>query len=78
MRSVTAYTIYHSPNAYLGMWLLRTGLEGLDVTVERRPIFIPRERGLFVGCAHVRRGRRALLWQGPRRLVVEHVRSGIC
>jgi 2-hydroxychromene-2-carboxylate isomerase len=48
MHTVVAYTIYHSPNAYLGMWLLRQGVRGLDVTIERRPIFVPRDRGLFV------------------------------
>jgi 2-hydroxychromene-2-carboxylate isomerase len=46
---VCSYTIYHSPNAYLGTVLLRRALAALpDVELVRRPIYIPRERGLMV------------------------------
>ena len=47
--SVYSYTIYHSPNAYLGTVLLRraiTGLPGAELV--RRPIYVPRERGLLI------------------------------
>jgi 2-hydroxychromene-2-carboxylate isomerase len=47
--SVYSYTIYHSPNAYLGTVLLRRALAELPGTdLVRRPIFIPRERGLMI------------------------------
>lgn len=46
---VHSYTIYHSPNAYLGTVLLRRALGGLPgVELVRRPFYIPRERGLIV------------------------------
>lgn len=46
---VHSYTIYHSPNAYLGTVLLRRALAGLPgVQIARRPIYIPRERGVLV------------------------------
>lgn len=48
-RSVYSYTIYHSPNAYLGTVLLRRVLAGLPgVELVRRPFYIPRERGLII------------------------------
>ena len=46
---VYSYTIYHSPNAYLGTVLLRRALADMPwVELVRRPIYIPRERGLMV------------------------------
>jgi 2-hydroxychromene-2-carboxylate isomerase len=45
---VVSYTIYHSPNAYLGMVLAERRLAGLPVIVRRRPIVIPRARGVKV------------------------------
>ncbi len=46
---VHSYTIYHSPNAYLGTVLLRRALAGLPgVQLVRRPFYIPRERGLMI------------------------------
>ena len=49
--TVTAYsyTIYHSPNAYLGTVLLRRAIAQLpEVQLVRRPIYVPRERGLMI------------------------------
>ena len=47
--AVYSYTIYHSPNAYLGTVLLRRALAGLaEVELVRRPIFVPRDRGLMI------------------------------
>jgi 2-hydroxychromene-2-carboxylate isomerase len=47
--TVHSYTIYHSPNAYLGTVLLRRAIAGLpDVQLVRRPIYVPRERGLMI------------------------------
>ena len=47
--TVYSYTIYHSPNAYLGTVLLRRAIAGLpDVELARRPIYVPRERGRMV------------------------------
>ena len=47
--TVCSYTIYHSPNAYLGTVLLRRALAGVPgVELVRRPIHIPRERGVMV------------------------------
>jgi 2-hydroxychromene-2-carboxylate isomerase len=44
-----SYTIYHSPNAYLGTVLLRRAIAELpDVQLVRRPIYAPRERGLMI------------------------------
>lgn len=52
MKSIEAhsFTIYHSPNAYLGTVLLRRRLaeEGSGVTLVRRPFFVPRERGVLI------------------------------
>src|SRR5215470_14898803 len=46
---VYSYTIYHSPNAYLGTVLLRRAIAGLpDMRLVRRPIYVPRERGLMI------------------------------
>lgn len=48
-RLVHSYTIYHSPNAYLGTVLLRRALAGLSsVELVRRPFYIPRQRGLII------------------------------
>ncbi len=45
---VYSYTIYHSPNAYLGT-VLRRALAGLPgVELVRRPIYVPRDRGLMI------------------------------
>jgi hypothetical protein len=47
--TVHSYTIYHSPNAYLGTLLLRRVIADLpDVQLVRRPIYVPRERGLMI------------------------------
>jgi 2-hydroxychromene-2-carboxylate isomerase len=46
---VYSYTIYHSPNAYLGTVLLRRAIAGLrDVQLMRRPIYVPRLRGVMI------------------------------
>ena len=46
---VYSYTIYHSPNAYLGTALLRRAIAGLPgVELVRRPIYVPRDRGLMI------------------------------
>lgn len=47
--AVHSYTIYHSPNAYLGTVLLRRHLAAIpDGLLVRHPIFVPRERGVLV------------------------------
>jgi 2-hydroxychromene-2-carboxylate isomerase len=47
--AVHSYTIYHSPNAYLGTVLLRRGLAAIpDTVLVRHPIFVPRERGVLI------------------------------
>jgi 2-hydroxychromene-2-carboxylate isomerase len=47
--TVHSYTIYHSPNAYLGTVLLRRAIAGLrDVQLVRRPIYVPRLRGVMI------------------------------
>ncbi len=44
--NVSSFTIYHSPNAYLGTVLLRRRLAmKAYVSLTRRPIFVPRSRG---------------------------------
>ena len=44
-----SYTIYHSPNAYLGTVLLRRAIAELPgVKLVRRPIYVPRERGMMI------------------------------
>jgi 2-hydroxychromene-2-carboxylate isomerase len=49
MRVIESFTIYHSPNAYLGSVILRRRLVGRsDVRVVRRPILVPRSRGVLV------------------------------
>src|SRR6185436_6006009 len=42
------YTIYHSPNAYLGSILAARRLARQPVLIERRPIFVPRARGVKI------------------------------
>jgi 2-hydroxychromene-2-carboxylate isomerase len=47
--SVHSYTIYHSPNAYLGTTLLRRSLSAVpDAVLVRHPFFVPRERGVLI------------------------------
>jgi 2-hydroxychromene-2-carboxylate isomerase len=47
--TVYSYTIYHSPNAYLGTVLLRQSIARLPgVQLVRRPIYVPRKRGLMI------------------------------
>jgi 2-hydroxychromene-2-carboxylate isomerase len=48
MLTVRNYTIYHSPNSYLGVLLADRALAGVPVRVERKPIFIPHDRGVKV------------------------------
>ena len=48
MITIVSYTIYHSPNAYLGVVLAERALNALPVTIERRPICIPKHRGVKV------------------------------
>jgi 2-hydroxychromene-2-carboxylate isomerase len=48
MLKVVCYSIYHSPNAYLGILIADRKLDGLSVEVERRPICIPKTRGVKV------------------------------
>jgi len=48
MIRVLSYTIYHSPNAYLGVVLAERALHGLPIVIERRPICIPKHRGVKV------------------------------
>jgi 2-hydroxychromene-2-carboxylate isomerase len=44
-----SYTIFHSPNAYLGTVLLRRGIADLPrVKLVRRPIYVRRERGVMI------------------------------
>lgn len=45
---VVSYTIYHSPNAYLGIVLANRALAGIPVVHERCPILVPRARGVRV------------------------------
>jgi len=46
---VHSYTIYHSPNAYLGTVLLRRALAGLPgVELVRHPFYIPHQRALMI------------------------------
>ncbi len=47
--SVNSFTIYHSPNAYLGTVLLRRKLAAkAGAVLVRRPIFVPRSRGVLI------------------------------
>ncbi len=49
VRTIASFTIYHSPNAYIGSVLLRRAAEKRnEITIERRPIYVPRERGVLV------------------------------
>ncbi|WP_193196481.1 DsbA family protein [Nostoc sp. MG11] len=48
MIEIDSYTIYHSPNAYIGITLLNRALSGIPVIVQRRPICIPKEQGIMV------------------------------
>ena len=48
MLTVINYTIYHSPNSYLGVLLAERELASLPVRIERKPIFIPPDRGVKV------------------------------
>lgn len=45
---IVEYTIYHSPNSYLGTLLAERLLAELPIQIVRMPIFIPRERGVYV------------------------------
>jgi 2-hydroxychromene-2-carboxylate isomerase len=45
---IVCYSIYHSPNAYLGILLAERALAGLPVEVQRRPLCIPKSRGVKV------------------------------
>jgi 2-hydroxychromene-2-carboxylate isomerase/GNAT superfamily N-acetyltransferase len=65
VRTVVAYTIYHSPNAYLGMELARRRLAGLPVRIERRPLHVPKTRGVKV--ADLVGGRKAPVHAGYHR-----------
>lgn len=47
--SVSSFTIYHSANAYLGTVLLRRSLAAMaGAVLVRRPIFVPRSRGVLI------------------------------
>ena len=48
MITVVSYSIYHSPNAYLGLVLAERALHDLPIAIERRPICIPKQRGVKV------------------------------
>ncbi len=46
---VRSFTIYHSPNAYIGTLLLRRRLADIpNAVLARHPIFVPRDRGVLV------------------------------
>lgn len=45
---VYSYSIYHSANSYIGIILAEKSLRGLPVDIERRPIYIPKKRGIKV------------------------------
>jgi 2-hydroxychromene-2-carboxylate isomerase len=47
--SLYSYTIYHSPNTYLGTVRLRRAIADLPgIELVRRPIYVPRDRGLMI------------------------------
>jgi 2-hydroxychromene-2-carboxylate isomerase len=48
MIEVQSFSIYHSPNAYLGVVLAERALAGLPVIVRRRPLHVPKDRGVRV------------------------------
>jgi 2-hydroxychromene-2-carboxylate isomerase len=54
---VVSYSIYHSANCYLGVILAERALRGLPVVIERRPLCIPKVRGVLV--AHLFGGTEA-------------------
>lgn len=62
MIRVASYTIYHSTNAYLGSILAERALAELPVEFVRRPLCIPKERGVWVADLV---GGRASPRQGP-------------
>jgi 2-hydroxychromene-2-carboxylate isomerase len=45
---VDAFTLYHSSNAYLGTILAERALAGLPVAIARRPLHVPKARGIWV------------------------------
>jgi 2-hydroxychromene-2-carboxylate isomerase len=45
---VVSYTLYHSSNAYLGHFLAARSLGDLPVELERRPLHVPKTRGIWV------------------------------
>lgn len=45
---VYSYSIYHSVNSYIGITLAEKSLWGLPVDIQRRPIYIPKERGIKI------------------------------
>jgi 2-hydroxychromene-2-carboxylate isomerase len=45
---VYSYSIYHSSNSYIGIILAEKSLQSLPVDIIRRPIYIPKERGIKV------------------------------
>jgi 2-hydroxychromene-2-carboxylate isomerase len=45
---VFEFSIYHSSNAYLGHFVAEHALRDLPVEVVRRPLCVPKERGLWV------------------------------
>jgi 2-hydroxychromene-2-carboxylate isomerase len=47
-RKVTSYSLYYSQNSYLGVFYAYERLSQLPVEVVRRPIHIPRSRGVLV------------------------------
>jgi 2-hydroxychromene-2-carboxylate isomerase len=46
--TVISYSIYHSANSYIGLILAERALQSLPIRLERRPIFVPKERGVKV------------------------------
>ena len=53
MITIRSYTVYHSPNSYIGSILAERALAklsgaGVAFAIERRPIYIPRDRGVKV------------------------------
>jgi 2-hydroxychromene-2-carboxylate isomerase len=45
---VDSFTLYHSSNAYLGHFLADRALRGLPVELVRRPLHVPKSRGIWV------------------------------
>ncbi|MBI3796654.1 MAG: DsbA family protein [Deltaproteobacteria bacterium] len=48
MLKIICYSIYHSSNAYLGILMANQELAGFPIEVERRPLCIPKTRGVKV------------------------------